>query len=136
MNNVLRGVVAAVEEEGERLRAEFHRADGPRGRRGSAPIDTEIEQRLLAKLKALLPCAFAGEETGTTPCADASHPEWLWLVDPHDGTHEFLQGRRGSAIPGALLKKAGPGLGAVSTPLAPHRGLDTTPGAAGLHRLL
>ena len=66
MNNVLRGVIAAVEEEGELLRAEFYRADGPRGRRGNAPIDTEIEERLRAKLQALVPCRFAGEETGVT----------------------------------------------------------------------
>jgi hypothetical protein len=46
MNNVLRGVIAAVEEEGEQLRAECYRAEGPRGRRGNAPIDTVIEERL------------------------------------------------------------------------------------------
>ncbi len=136
MNNVLRGVVAAVEEEGERLRAEFCRAEGPRGRRGSAPIDREIEERLRGKLQALLPCAFAGEETGTTPAADSSHAEWLWLVDPHDGTYEFLQGRRGSAISVALLKKAVPVLGVVSSPLAPDRGRDTIAWAEGVQGIL
>jgi len=36
-------VVAIVEAEGARLRAEFYLARGPRGERGSAPIDREIE---------------------------------------------------------------------------------------------
>ncbi|MGH8704161.1 MAG: inositol monophosphatase family protein, partial [Burkholderiales bacterium] len=103
----LAAVIAAVEEEGERLRAEFYRPEGPRGRGGSAPLDREIEERLRAKLQALVPCAFAGEETGTTPAPRGASPEsagFLWLVDPQDGTTEFLQGRRGSAISVALLR--------------------------------
>src|SRR5260221_11951055 len=136
MNNVLRGVVAAVEEEGERLRAEFYGAAGPRGRRGSAPIDREIEERLRGKLQALVRCAFAGEETGTTGAADSSQAEWLWLVDPHDGTYEFLQGRRGSAISVALLRKNIPVLGVVSSPLAPDRGRDTIAWAEGAQGIL
>jgi len=48
-------VIALVEAEGARLRAEFYLARGPRGERGSAPIDREIEERLRAKLQALVP---------------------------------------------------------------------------------
>jgi ADP-ribosyl-[dinitrogen reductase] hydrolase len=129
--NVLRGVVQAVEEEGEQLRAEFFRPDGPRGKGGSAPIDTEIEERLRTKLQALVPCAFAGEETGVTAATKPSQDEWLWLVDPHDGTYEFLQGRRGSAISVALLKNKLPVLGVISSPLAPDRGRDTIAWAEG-----
>jgi len=125
MNKVLREVVMAVEEEGRALRAEFHLPDGPRGRRGNAPIDTEIEERLRAKLQALVPCRFAGEETGVSPAPAASHEEWLWLVDPHDGTYEFLQGRRGSAISVCLLKNRKPVLAVVCSPLSPDRGWDT-----------
>src|SRR5258708_2660411 len=136
MNNVLRGVVAAVEEEGERLRAEFYGAAGPRGRRGSAPIDREIEERLRGKLQALVRCAFAGEEDGTDGAPDSSQAEWLWLVDPHDGTYEFLQGRRGSAISVALLRKNIPVLGVVSSPLAPDRGRDTIAWAEGAQGIL
>jgi ADP-ribosylglycohydrolase/fructose-1,6-bisphosphatase/inositol monophosphatase family enzyme len=136
MNNVLRGVIAAAEEEGEALRAEFHRADGPRGRRGNAPVDTEIEERLKAKLQALVPCAFFGEETGACAQTGASHGEWLWLVDPHDGTFEFLSGRRGSAVSVALLKRNVPVLGVVCSPLAPDRGLDTIAWAEGVPAVL
>ncbi len=131
MNNVLRGVIAAVEEEGEALRAEFYRAEGPRGRRGSAPVDTEMEERLRAKLQALVPGAFIGEETGASPQIGASHAQWLWLVDPHDGTFEFLSGRRGSAVSVALLKENRPVLGVVCSPLSPDRGLDTIAWAEG-----
>ena len=130
MNNVLRAVIAAVEEEGERLRAEFLRPQGPRGRGASAPIDTEMEERLRARLQALVPCAFTGEETGGTP-GQSGHAEWLWLVDPHDGTSDFLSGRRGSAVSVALLRARVPVLGVVHSPLAPDRGADTIAWAEG-----
>jgi ADP-ribosyl-[dinitrogen reductase] hydrolase len=136
MNNVLRGVIAAVEEEGAALRAEFYRADGPRGRRGSAPVDQEMEERLRAKLQALVPCGFAGEETGSSPATGTSHAGYLWLVDPHDGTYEFLQGRRGSAISVALLRNAVPVLGVVCSPMAPDRGRDTIAWAEGIRGIL
>jgi ADP-ribosylglycohydrolase/fructose-1,6-bisphosphatase/inositol monophosphatase family enzyme len=121
-------VVAAVEAEGEALRAEFHRADGPRGRRGSCPLDGEIEERLRRKLCALIDGAFVGEETDPT---EGTQPEWTWLVDPHDGTTEFLSGRRGSAISVALLREGVPVLGVVHAPEAPDRGPDTIAWAEG-----
>lgn len=131
MNNVLRGAIAAAEEEGARLAEEFYRPGGPRGHGGSAPIDTEMEERLRGKLQALFPCAFGGEETGLTPAPGAGHDGWMWLVDPHDGTSDFLQGRRGSAVSIGLMKSGRPVLGVVHSPLAPDRGADTIAWAEG-----
>ncbi|HEX2675541.1 MAG TPA: inositol monophosphatase family protein, partial [Polyangiales bacterium] len=123
MTPSLARVVAAVEAEGERLRAEFYRADGPRGRRGSAPIDLEIENRLRESLCALVPSTFAGEESGTTLC-DAP-TEYVWIVDPQDGTFDFISGKRGSAISVALLREREPVLAVIHSPLSPDRGRDT-----------
>ena len=123
---VLSGVVKAVEAQGERLRAEFYRAEGPRGRRGNCPVDGEIEASLRKTLTALVPCAFAGEET--EPSADADE---VWLVDPHDGTFEFMSGRRGSAISVALVRSGVPVLGVVHAPDSPDRGPDTIAWAEG-----
>jgi ADP-ribosylglycohydrolase/fructose-1,6-bisphosphatase/inositol monophosphatase family enzyme len=122
LKDLLPPVIAAVEAEGERLAAEFLRPDGPRGRRGSAPIDREMEERLRERLQALLPGAFVGEETGATP---GEQKEFTWLVDPHDGTYEFTSGKRGSAVSVCLLKKRIPVLGVVHSPLSPDRGRDT-----------
>jgi ADP-ribosyl-[dinitrogen reductase] hydrolase len=128
LRDLLSAVIAAVEAEGERLAAEFRLPDGPRGRRGSAPIDREMEERLREKLQALLPCTFVGEETGRSerPGGDA-----LWMVDPHDGTFEFTSGRRGSAISVALIRNSLPVLGVVHSPLSPDRGRDTIAWAEG-----
>ena len=118
----LAAVVSVVEAEGERLSAEFHRPGGPRGARGKAPVDVEIENRLRDALLSLVPGTFAGEETGTSV---SGRNAWTWLVDPHDGTHEFLSGRRGSAIAVALLRGCEPVLAVVHAPLSPDRGRDT-----------
>ena len=122
MKDLLKAVIAAVEAEGDRLAAEFLRADGPRGRRGSAPIDYEMEERLRDALQELVPCPFLGEETGLTPGPDQTS---TWIVDPHDGTFEFTSGKRGSAVSVALVRGSIPVLGVVCSPLSPDRGRDT-----------
>ncbi|HWM43963.1 MAG TPA: inositol monophosphatase family protein, partial [Burkholderiales bacterium] len=128
MKDLLAEVIALVESEGALLAAEFLRPEGPRGRRGSAPVDLEIEERLRTKLQELLFCRFVGEETGETPgpVADA-----CWVVDPHDGTFEFTSGKRGTAISVGLLKNKIPVLGVVHSPLSPDRGPDTIAWAEG-----
>src|SRR5262245_28055973 len=133
MKNILSAVIAAVEAEGEKLAEEFHLPQGPRGSRGNAPVDKEIEERLREKLMKLLPATFAGEETGTTP---GSEKGWVWLVDPQDGTSEFLSGRRGSAVSVALLRGGEPVLGVVHAPLSPDRGRDTIAWAEGAASIL
>jgi ADP-ribosylglycohydrolase/fructose-1,6-bisphosphatase/inositol monophosphatase family enzyme len=122
LDAVLRGVIAAVEQEAALLLAEFNRPQGPRGRHASAPIDTEIEDRLAEALCALVPGAFVGEETEPRPGTLAG---WTWLVDPHDGTKQFLEARRGSAISVGLLREGVPVLGVVCSPNAADVGWDT-----------
>jgi ADP-ribosylglycohydrolase/fructose-1,6-bisphosphatase/inositol monophosphatase family enzyme len=129
----LNRVIAAVEEEARHLQEEFHRPDGPRGRRGHCEADQEIEERLRAKLQAILPCQFGGEETGMSAGAEAG---WTWLVDPHDGTFEFMSGRRGSAVSVGLLRGSTPVLGVVCAPLSPDRGRDTIAWAEGAPAIL
>jgi ADP-ribosyl-[dinitrogen reductase] hydrolase len=126
--DILAKVIALIEAEGERLRAEFHGPQGPRGRRGSCPLDREIEERLQVTLQALVPAQFCGEECAVTPGTRAG---WVWLVDPHDGTFEYTAGRRGSAISVALLEEGKPVLGVVHSPDAPDRGPDTIAWAEG-----
>src|SRR3989442_13235609 len=126
--NVLAKWLLAVGPEGDRLRAEFYGPQGPRGRRGSCPLDREIEERLQAALQALIPAQFCGEECAVTPGTRAG---WVWLVDPHDGTFEYTAGRRGSAISVGLLNEGKPRLGVVHAPHAPDRGPDTIAWAEG-----
>ena len=125
---VLVRVSEAVEAEGKQVRAEFLRADGPRGSGAKAPLDTEIELRLRNVLQGLVHCTFIGEETGMSPGPLATH---RWLVDPHDGTRDFLKGNRGSSISVALLRGSIPVLGVVHIPLSPDQGSETIAWAEG-----
>lgn len=125
-------VEAQVLQAGQRLTAEWGRAEGPRGHGDKAPVDVEIEQQLREALLHLLPCDFWGEETGHVLTGDS----WCWVIDPNDGTSDFLQGRKGSAISVGLLRDALPVLGVVHAPVTPDRGADCIAWAEGLPHLL
>lgn len=112
---LLPAAIEAVSEAGAMIRAEFHRRGGRRGGGSKAPIDTEVEQRLKQRLLGLHSCGFVGEETDRVRASGSD----VWLVDPQDGTTDFLAGRRGSAISVALLRAGRPVLGIVFAPLAP-----------------
>src|SRR5690606_4255884 len=89
---------------------------GPRGSRGHAPVDTEAETLLRARLTAVLPeASYLGEELGTFE----QDPDLWWVVDPNDGTAPFLKGRRGNAVSVALVRGRVPVLGVVSAPTFP-----------------
>ena len=75
-----------------------------------------------------MPGDFLGEETGLTAGTLAG---WRWLVDPQDGTSEFLKGKRGSSISVGLLRDNVPVLAVVHSPNAPDRGRDTIAWAEG-----
>ncbi len=126
---ILPAVIGLVRQAGVWLAAEFARPDGPRFSDGdTSPIDTEIELFLREHLTALLPARFVGEEEGVL-AAEANG--YCWVVDPHDGTRAFLEGRRGSAISVGLLRHGIPVLGVVHAPTSPDRGPDMIAWAEG-----
>jgi ADP-ribosylglycohydrolase/fructose-1,6-bisphosphatase/inositol monophosphatase family enzyme len=108
-------VVELVIEAGRMIRKEFHRRRGPRGAGNKAPIDLEVEIVLKRRLLKLHPCGWIGEETGE----QENISQDIWIVDPHDGTRDFLAGRRGSAVSVALVRNGLPVLGVVYAPVAP-----------------
>jgi ADP-ribosylglycohydrolase/fructose-1,6-bisphosphatase/inositol monophosphatase family enzyme len=126
---VLPRVIDLVQQAGDWLAAEFSLPGGPRSSdRDTSPIDTEIELFLRAELTALLPARFVGEEAGVLASAANGY---CWVVDPHDGTRAFLEGRRGSAISVGLLFHGTPVLGVVYAPTSPDRGPDMIAWADG-----
>jgi len=126
---MLPGVIAVVEAAGAMVAAEFCRPGGPRfSDHVTAPVDHEAELMLRDRLTGLLPARFVGEEAGVL---DAPANGFCWVVDPHDGTRAFLEGRRGSAVSVALLRDESPVLGVVFAPLSPDRGPDLIAWAEG-----
>jgi ADP-ribosylglycohydrolase/fructose-1,6-bisphosphatase/inositol monophosphatase family enzyme len=101
----------AAREAGALLRTDLHRPGGPRGQVDKADADTEAEwliRRLL--LEAFPGWGFLGEETGAVP---GTPGDPIWVVDPNDGTRDYLKGRRGSAVSIGLLLGEVPRLGVV-----------------------
>jgi myo-inositol-1(or 4)-monophosphatase len=85
---------------------------------GGSPVctaDLEVDTFLKRELLALLPAAgWLSEET-------VDHPERLerglcWLVDPIDGTRDFIRGRAGWAVSVALISAGRPLLGTLVAP--------------------
>jgi myo-inositol-1(or 4)-monophosphatase len=77
--------------------------------------DIAVDTFLKRELGALLPAAgWLSEET-------ADHPERLgkglcWLVDPIDGTRDFIRGRPGWSVSVALVSSGRPLIGALCAP--------------------
>lgn len=131
-SDIIGSVVSTVTVAGEYLISEFSRPDGIRGSDDKALVDVEIEHVLREKLLDIFQCDFWGEETG---CSLTGNP-WCWVVDPNDGTSDFLRGLQGSAISVGLLHDAVPVLGVVYAPLSPDRGKDCIAWAEGMPSIL
>lgn len=111
LQRALEEAVSAAEAAGHVLRDDFHREDGPRGAVDKADADTEAERLIRQRLTAAFPdWSFLGEETGRHEGAPGAP---RWLVDPNDGTRDYLVGRRGSAVSIGLLAGGRPVLGVV-----------------------
>lgn len=108
----LETAIAAAREAGAILAADFHRSGGPRGHGpDKADADLEAERAIRARLLAAHPdFGYLGEETGAAEGAPGAP---VWLVDPNDGTRDYLVGRRGSAVSIGLAHGGLPVLGVV-----------------------
>lgn len=129
---ILPAVIAAVERGGALLAAECVRPGGRRGFGDKAHIDVEIEAVLCADLLAIRDCDWWGEETGHVLTGNP----WCWVVDPNDGTSDFLKGLKGSAVSVGLLHNNVPVLGVVYAPVTPSGTPDLIAWAEGIDHLI
>lgn len=93
--------------------------------------DMAVDAFLKTELGQLLPSAgWLSEET-----ADAPHRlvhDLIWLVDPIDGTRDFIHGRTGWAVSVALVSNGRPLIGMLSAPARlPEQGGEFWFGQAG-----
>lgn len=80
--------------------------------------DLEVDRFLKRELTALLPsAAWLSEETADDKARTGSG--LIWLVDPIDGTRDYVNGRKGWAISVALVSASKPLIGIL---IAPARG--------------
>ncbi|KQT31401.1 3'(2'),5'-bisphosphate nucleotidase CysQ [Sphingomonas sp. Leaf412] len=90
-------------------------------------VDLDIDRMLRARLTALLPEAgWLSEETADN--ADRLAARRVWVVDPIDGTRDYIRGRPGWCVSIALIEDGRPVLGVLD---APARGETWTAAAGG-----
>lgn len=78
-------------------------------------VDLEIDELLRVRLGQLDPgAAWLSEETADDPARLQS--ERLWVVDPIDGTRDYIRRRIGWCVSIALIERGEPVLGVLSAP--------------------
>ncbi len=78
-------------------------------------VDLELDALLRTRLSAIDPEAgWLSEETVDNP--DRLSARRLWVVDPIDGTRDYLRGREGWAVSIALVEDGRPLLGVLDAP--------------------
>ncbi|TFI56849.1 3'(2'),5'-bisphosphate nucleotidase CysQ [Sphingomonas parva] len=78
-------------------------------------VDLEVDSFLRARLAALDPdAAWLSEETVDRP--ERIEHARLWVVDPIDGTRDYIRGRSGWAVSVALIEDRVPVLGVLDAP--------------------
>jgi myo-inositol-1(or 4)-monophosphatase len=79
-------------------------------------VDLEIDRLLHDRLIALLPDAgWLSEETVDNP--ERLGASRLWVVDPIDGTRDYVRGRSGWAVSVALIEAGQPVIGILDAPV-------------------
>ncbi|MEG3087414.1 3'(2'),5'-bisphosphate nucleotidase CysQ [Sphingomonas sp. PB4P5] len=78
-------------------------------------VDLDVNALLRTRLAALLPDAgWLSEETADN--ADRLAQDRVWVVDPIDGTRDFIRGRPGWAISVALVEHGAPVIAVLNAP--------------------
>ena len=111
LNRALEVAIASAKAAGSLLAADFHRPEGPRGGGDKAEADVEAERLIRDRLLHAFPAwGYLGEETGAQ-AGRADAP--VWVVDPNDGTRDYLLGKRGSSVSIGGVHAGKPVLGVV-----------------------
>lgn len=82
--------------------------------------DREADRLLRDRLTALFPAAWLSEETADSPARRTART--VWVVDPLDGTKEFVEGVPEYAVAIALVESREPILAVVHNPASGHTG--------------
>ncbi|MBN3925787.1 3'(2'),5'-bisphosphate nucleotidase CysQ [Nostoc sp. NMS4] len=83
--------------------------------------DVAVSQYILQRLQATLgneDFAYISEETYQSPSSKQASAPWVWIIDPLDGTRDFIEKTGDYAVHIALVKETRPVLAVVAVPEA------------------
>jgi 3'(2'), 5'-bisphosphate nucleotidase len=116
-------VIAAARAAGEAVLEQYERGSAARIKADGSPVseaDERSQEIIVARLVEIAADVAIVAEEGAQAAAANRPPDLFWLVDPLDGTKEFLGGTDEFTVNIALVEDRVPVLGVV---LAPARGL-------------
>ncbi|MBQ8092654.1 MAG: inositol monophosphatase [Clostridia bacterium] len=121
MQMLLDGIVGIIKEGGEILlsAASLHAKGFAKGGHANyvTEYDSKIQNFLIDRLSKLLPEAnFIGEENGLSAFQENDRTGYAFVIDPIDGTNNFMKGYEPSMISIALLKDGSPYIGVIYNP--------------------
>jgi myo-inositol-1(or 4)-monophosphatase len=115
---LLEAVAGIAREAGQmalaRWRTDFRRWEKEAGS-PVCEVDLDVDRMLRARLDALIPDAgWLSEETADAP--DRLSRRHVWVVDPIDGTRDYIRGRDGWCISIALVEDGHPVIAVLDAP--------------------
>ena len=91
-------------------------------------VDLDVDRMLRARLDALLPgVGWLSEESADDPARLAR--DRVWVVDPIDGTRDYIRGRDGWCVSVALIEAGRPVIGVLDAPARGERWVARVGGA-------
>jgi 3'(2'), 5'-bisphosphate nucleotidase len=108
-----------VSEAGKIIMAVQASDSGARRKPDGSPVcraDLEAEKLILARLAAIMSDVAVIAEESFAPGGGGPMPERFLLVDPLDGTREFLDGHQDFSVNIALIEAGSPVVGAICVP--------------------
>ena len=125
MQAVLDGIISIIKEGGAILSsaASLHAKGTSKGGHANfvTEYDSKIQSFLIDRLHTLLPEAhFIGEENGLSEFKEQDRTGYAFVIDPIDGTNNFMKGYEPSMISIALFRDGVPYIGVIYNPFQDH----------------
>ena len=121
MQAILEGIIRIIKEGGAILSsaASLHAKGIAKGGHANfvTEYDSKIQSFLVERLHELLPDAhFIGEENGLSEFKEQDRTGYAFVIDPIDGTNNFMKGYKPSVISIALFRDGTPFIGVIYNP--------------------
>jgi myo-inositol-1(or 4)-monophosphatase len=117
-DDLLGAVAGIAAEAGQMALARWRGPVASHNKADGSPVcevDLDVDRMLRARLTALVPEAgWLSEETADS--AERLHHARVWVVDPIDGTRDFLRSRAGWCVSVALVEAGRPVLAVLDAP--------------------
>lgn len=119
MENIIKAIIKISKDAGKEILEIYKTTFDIEYKDDKTPLteaDKRAHKRIEKGLKEISSYPIISEEGGDIPYSERKKWEYFWMVDPLDGTKEFIKKRGEFTVNIALMKKNKPVLGVVYAP--------------------